>query len=38
VVRRFKNVCDAPALILDWRLAGGQDHYSKRRSELEAGG
>ena len=38
VVRRFRNIGDATACMLDWSLPGGQDHYFKAISDLAADG
>jgi len=37
-VHRFKNVGDTTACMLDWSLPGGQDHYFREISELDASG
>ena len=38
VVHRFKNVGTTRACMLDWSLPGGQDHYFKAISDLDAAG
>ena len=37
VVHRFENVGDTTACMLDWSLAGGQDHYFKAMAARPAG-
>lgn len=38
VIRRFKNIGDTTACMLDWSLPARQDHYFQEISKLAAGG